>query len=132
MYYYIAKCKHGDVHLYGSSYSTIGIVTLCINGTWGTVCGDKWDNNDASVVCKHLGYSRYGKIYIINSNFISFIKGAIPAGNYYNNNGYPVYIFDLNCTGTEDSIWDCSYNQTTQSCSHKTYSNKDASVICQC
>ena len=61
----------------------------------------------------------------------TFIKGAIPADTYYNNNGYPVYIFDLNCTGTEDSIWDCSYNQTTQSCSHKTYSNKDASVICQ-
>ena len=63
----------------------------------------------------------------------AFIKGAVPAGKYYySNRDYPVYIFDLNCNGTEDSIWDCSYNQSIQSCSHNTYSNKAASVICQC
>ena len=75
MYYYIAKCEHGDVRLYGSSYSTIGIVSLCINGTWGTICGDKWDNNDASVVCKHLGYSHYGKyIYVFHYYYIYILK----------------------------------------------------------
>ena len=57
----IAVCEHGTVRLQGTSSPTIGRVEVCINGIWGTVCTDFWDNNDASVICNQLGYSRYGQ-----------------------------------------------------------------------
>ena len=57
----MTNCEHGQVRLAGSTYSTIGRVEVCVNGTWGTICSSSFDDNDASVVCAHLGYSRYGQ-----------------------------------------------------------------------
>ena len=73
LWYYIVNCEQEDVRLAGTSYSTIGRVELCRNGTWGTVCSNSFDDIDASVVCKHLGFSPYGNFYMKFLNIVLHI-----------------------------------------------------------
>ncbi len=55
------------------------------------VCGDFFDNNDATVICRQLGF--YGVEEIVD---VSVFGG-----------GGRVLVDDLSCTGTESALADC-------------------------
>ena len=119
-----------------------GRVELCINRTYGTVCDDSWDNQDASVACRQLEFSPYGESYSPNcmkgyltTHACSYVitlhiyqLGSIAVRSQYFGEGtLPILINNINCSGTERSLLNCMHN-TGGTC---TTEMNDAGVVCQ-
>ena len=80
----------------------------------------------------------YGGLYLIanqatfdwlcNTASFHFFIGSISAQGSYREGAWPIHINDLNCTGSEESVWECPHNGIEgYSCNHY----QDASVMCQ-
>ena len=53
------ECNHTDVRLVQlpGDMENEGRVEYCSGGQWIMVCHDSWDNNDARVICRQLGFN---------------------------------------------------------------------------
>ena len=66
-------CSNGEIRLEGGRSLYEGRVEICRNQRWGSVCDNSWTNVDATVVCRHLGYSGFS-----NDHSDSFIAQKQP------------------------------------------------------
>lgn len=55
-------CGDGALRLQGPNAPLLGRVEICMGGVWGTICDNNWDDDDATVVCRQLGFSDQGML----------------------------------------------------------------------
>ena len=106
---------NGDLRLADGPYYRMGRVEIFIkpNNTWGTICNSNWDEDNARVVCKQLGF---GDIATPVQRYSPSASATVP-----------IWLDNVECSGEERKLIDCRHNGVgSHSCDH----NNDAAVIC--
>ena len=106
-------CVGFGIRLVGGSSHNEGRVEVNYNGEWGTVCDDGWDDTDAGVVCRQLGFGSSGT--------------AIGSASFGQGSG-PILLDSVTCSGNDSTLASCGHLgvNVTRSCSH----SEDAGVRC--
>ena len=85
---------------------------MSYNGEWGTVCDDGWDDTDAGVVCRQLGFGSSGT--------------AIGSAGFGQGSG-SIWLNYVICSGIESTLASCGHLGVGMTgCNH----NEDAGVRC--
>ncbi|CAB1412920.1 unnamed protein product [Pleuronectes platessa] len=100
------------LRLVGGEEDFEGRVEVFHTGRWGSVCDDQWDDRDAEVVCRQLGFGGVAKAW----SWAHFGQGS-----------GPILLDAVKCTGNELFLDQCPHGDWEQhNCDHM----EDAGVSC--
>ena len=115
-----ADCSYGQIRLVNGTAPNEGLVEICINNTWGTVCDASWSNSrsNAEVVCRQLGYSTNGtRNSLLDSLWLYSTIGSM--SEYFGPGYGEIFLDDVACGGFESSLLHCRHNFIgTHDCTH--------------
>ncbi len=115
----VDQCTDKSLRLRGGPTEFTGLLEICHQGHWGTVCNDGTFNSSAvSVTCKSLGHA---------SNGGSLLYGAV-----YAEGDSVIWLSKVACNGDESSLDNCThleYGSLSSSCYGH---SQDVNIHCLC
>ncbi|KAK3544617.1 hypothetical protein QTP86_018215, partial [Hemibagrus guttatus] len=103
---------HSSIRLVGSGGDCVGRLEVFHSGSWGTVCDDSWDIEDAQVVCRQLQCG-------------AALSTHIPA--WFGPGTGSIWLSEVECEGNETSLWNCRFQLCEEGeCGH----HEDVGVVC--
>lgn len=107
-----------NVRLQGGTASR-GRLEVCVNGSWQTVCNQRFNRTDATIACRELGFSENGATIIYKSWRTTSASQLI-------------WTVDTQCTGNEESLMNCSQVPLRgEQLRHCTAHKNDVGITCQ-
>ena len=101
---------YSDIHIELKGGSYYGDVQVRRYGVSGSMCDEGWDDNDATVLCRSIG----------------FVVGY--ATNGTNIGGDPMLLTSVDCDGNESSISNCKYPPLSKEFACNSRSTRAAAV----
>ena len=98
------------VRLGGDKYLGEGLVQVYHEKTWGWICSEKWNKQNADVLCRELGYTNASSSYSSSANTVG-----------------EVWMNNEQCQGTERSLLFCAHDGRK---SHSCTNGRVAGVFC--
>ncbi|KAL3884621.1 hypothetical protein ACJMK2_024748, partial [Sinanodonta woodiana] len=87
-----------------------GILVVRFDDQWGTVCDDDFDNRDADVFCRMLGFYNWVQYFITFLQIQSLQIWTFLYTSELELTIYPIWMDELNCMGNESDIAECGFN----------------------
>ncbi|KAF5893072.1 scavenger receptor cysteine-rich type 10, partial [Clarias magur] len=108
----ILNPAHSSIRLVGSGGDCAGRLEVFHSGSWGTVCNELWDIEDAQVVCRQLQCG-------------VALSTHIPA--WFGPGTGSIWLNEVECEGNEASLWNCRSQLCEEGeCGHQ----EDVGVVC--
>ncbi|XP_049832899.1 serine protease svh-1-like isoform X1 [Schistocerca gregaria] len=104
------------IRLAGGNLSNEGRVEMKVFGKWGVICDDQFGIEEATVICKELGFS----LGAIDVRLHSFFGKSNMNGTFL--------MDELQCTGNESSLTECYFNGWGV---HDCGPEEEAGVVCR-
>lgn len=87
--------SEGDLRLVDGANPRIGRLEIFHAGQWGTICDDFFDDTDAGVACRQLGYDAG-----VDHQAYGWVFPGVD----------PIWMDNVSCSGAESSLASCAFN----------------------